>query len=192
MNGTMDLRRINLKDRRWQYGLLALLVLLALIYRFGPDMTAVLFSGNSEVASKEKQLARYRAAAARRGAVEERLEALRQNLSEGERYLLQGKSESLAAVEVQNMLNGLAARSSVEIRTVRVLKAEALDAGYFLTVAVKFSVTATIRQLKEFLYRIETANKLLKIEEVRFAVSGRRPDEPIRADVTVAGFMRKP
>jgi hypothetical protein len=58
-------------------------------------------------------------------------------------------------------------------------------------VPVQFSVSLTIRQLKDILYKIEASPKFfLTVESVRLSLAGAGAPGQIRCDIAVSGIMK--
>ena len=65
-----------------------------------------------------------------------------------------------------------------------------MDEENYLSVPVQFTISSTIRQLKEMLYRIETSPKYLTIKKIRISVRHTRGLRQIQSNLTVAGVMK--
>jgi hypothetical protein len=167
-----------------------LLLVLVLGYRVAPMMTKIGVP-EAELRLKEKRLAKYRGLIREGNALEERLKMLQRRVQASEAGLLQGKTASLAAVDIQNAITEIAAASDVEIKTVRILKPEKSESGMYLRIPVQFSVQCGIRELKDILYRIEASPKHLTVQQVRITVARRGRTEQIRSDITIFGLMKK-
>ncbi len=178
-------------DKKRKYILIgvAVLFLFGLLYRLLPSFQGIQ-AGGEEIALKEKQLGKYRQMIEEGDNLEERVISLNQTIKRMESGLLTGKTPSLAAVDIQNILNEIASKSDVEIKTVRVLKPEKMDEENYLSVPVQFTISSTIRQLKEMLYRIETSPKYLTINKIKISVRHTRGLRQIQSNLTVAGVMK--
>ena len=139
---------------------------------------------------KEMQLAKYRQMVQKGKDLQAKHISLIRTLEQLESGLLTGETPALAAVDVQNILNEVASRSEVEIKTVRVLKPEKMDEENYLSVPVQFTIRSTIRQLKEMLYRIETSPKYLTIKKIKINVRHTRGLRQLQSDLTVSGVMK--
>ncbi len=168
----------------------AILLFFGLVYWAFPFFQGI-FEGGAQIAAKEKQLAKYQRAIGEGEELKARLADLTAALERGESGFLKGRTPSLAAVDMQNILNAITAKSDVEIKSKRVLKAEKQDDAKYLSIPVKFSIVPTVRQLKEILYGIETSDKDLMVREIRITVPRRKGKEQLRVDITVAGFMKE-
>ena len=179
------------KDGRRKYLLVAAgaLLIIALLYRFFPGLRVGEIS--AEIAVKERKLAKYHEALREKKDLEARLASLNRTVGRLESRLLTGDTPALAAVDIQNLLNGIAARSAIDIKTMRVLKPEDEDQGKYMVIPVQFSISSTVRQLKEVLYRIESSPKYLTINNIRITALKKQQPEKIQSTLTVAGFMKK-
>jgi Tfp pilus assembly protein PilO len=179
-------------DKRKRTILIAgtVLLLFGLAYRFVPYFEGVQ-GGETEIAAQKKRIAKYRQTVKGRGELEASLATLNKSLEQAEAVLLTGKTEALAAVDVQNVLNEIALGSGVEIKSVQVLKSPQKDSDQYVSVPVQFSVNATIRQLKDILYKIEASPKFfLTVERIGISVAGAGSAGQMRADITVSGIMK--
>jgi hypothetical protein len=169
----------------------AVVLLLGALYRFAPDMDW-LTSPSSEKEIRIKQIRKYQEAIREKAPLEARKVALAKSLAEVEEGLLTGKTSALAAVEIQNILDGIAKKTKGDIKTLRVLKAEEIQKEPYVMVPVEFTLNSTIRQLNEILYLIETSQKYLVIQQMRIDVArARGSSAAIQSQITVAGIMRK-
>jgi len=168
----------------------AILLFFGLMYRALPLFQGI-YDGGAQITAKEKQLAKYQRAIEEGGKLEKRLAALTSALKRGESGFLTGKTPSLAAVDMQNILNVITSKSGVEIKSMRVLKAAKQDDTKYLSIPVKFSIVPTVRQMKEILYGIETSGKYLTVRKIRITVPRRKGREQLKVDMTVAGFMKE-
>ena len=176
-------------QRKYIFIVLAVLLSLALVYRFFPFIQEFV-SPAQEIALKERRLIKYRKTVAASRDLDKRLDSLNKSLQQLESGLLSGKTASLAAVEIQKTLREIAEKSSVQVRSVKVLKPEDLGQKDYLRIPVDFYISPTTRQLKEILYRIETSPKYLTVKKMRIRYYG-NPERRFRCNITVAGFMKK-
>lgn len=168
----------------------AIVLFFGLVYWALPLFQGI-YDGGAQIAAKEKQLAKYRRVIGEGEELKKRLASLTAELEQGESGFLKGKTPSLAAVDIQNILNAITAQSDVEVKSKRVLKAVQQENTKYLSIPVKFSIVSTIRQLKEILYGIETSDKNLMVREIRITVPRSKGKEQLRVDMTVAGFMKE-
>jgi len=179
-------------DKRRRYLLIAGAVLLfcGFVYWLLPFFEGVQ-NGEGDIAAKMKRIAKYRQTLKGRGELEARLVSLNKALERAEAGLLTGKTAALAAADIQNVLNEIAIGSGVEIKSIQVLKSQQKDTEPYIGVPVQFTVSATIRQLKDILYKVETSSKIfLTVERIGISVVGAGGPEQIRCDIAVSGIMK--
>jgi hypothetical protein len=179
-------------DKRRRYLLIAGAVLLLFGFAFWlfPFIEGIP-GGGTDITTQKKRVAKYRQAVKGRGELETRLVSLSKSLEVAEAGLLNGKTAALAAVDIQNILNEIALGSGVEIKSVQVLKSQKQDSDPYVSVPVQFTISATIRQLKDILYKIEASPKFfLTVERIAISVVGAAGPGQIRIDLTVAGVMK--
>ena len=177
------------KQRKYILIAAAVLLLFGVIYRLFPFFQGIQ-EADSEIALKERQLVKYQQMVRKGNDLQAKLISLIRTLEKLESGLLTGETPALAAVDVQNTLNEVASRSEVEIKTVRVLKPEKMDEENYQSIPVQFTISSTIGQIKEMLYRIETSPKYLTIKKIRISVRHTRGLRQIQSDLTVAGVMK--
>ena len=179
-------------DKRRRYLLIAgaVLLLCGFVYWLLPFFEGVQ-NGEGDIAAQMKRIAKYRQTLKGRGELEARLVSLNKSLERAEAGLLTGKTAALAAADIQNVLNEIAIGSGVEIKSIQVLKSQQKDTEPYIGVPVQFTVSATIRQLKDILYKVETSPKIfLTVERIGISVVGAGGPEQIRCDIAVSGIMK--
>ena len=178
-------------DKKKKYILIigAVLLLFGFIYRIFPFIIG-LDPGDEEIILKQRQLVKYRQMIEQKEDLAKKVVNLNRVLERMESGLLSGRTPSLAAADIQNLLNGIVAKSDVALKTVKVLKAEKSEEIDYISIPVQFSVDANIRQLKEILYGIENSSKYLKTRDIKVSTSRRRNRGKIQSDITVVGLMK--
>ncbi|MEZ4524577.1 MAG: type II secretion system protein GspM [Desulfobacterales bacterium] len=159
-------------------------------YRFFPE-DGILFSGREEIALKEKKLARYRETVQEKENLEAGLRKLQAELNLLESGLLSGGTPALAAVEIQNLVNEIAAKGEAEIQSMQILPSKPAKDSSYIPVPVQVTLSGSIRQLKEILYNIENSPKILKISSIRIRPQHRRQSDGVQSEFTVEGFMKE-
>jgi hypothetical protein len=179
------------KERKMILAFGAVILLLGAIYRFYPDIRA-LVSVSDEMAVKIKQVETYKTIVAQGQQIAKENTAVKRLMNQAEVRLLPGATPALAAVEIQNTLNAIATANKVTFDSMRVMKPEEDEAAGFIRLPVQFSMNVTIVQLKDILYKIEASPKLLIIKEFDASLSRSRDQNMlIRSTVTVEGVMRR-
>lgn len=127
----------------------------------------------------------------------------REALQLREPLLLSGDTDSVRASEVQQAVQALAAREGTQVITTRVLNPETM--GPFTKITIQMEVSGQIDQLTNLIRGIDSAEKLLIIDELNIrslispVAAARRPNvappppsQGLRASLTVSGFARVP
>lgn len=176
-------------QRKHVFIALAILLSLAVVYRFFPFFQEV-FSSSEEIELMDKRLAKYQEMIDSGKNINKRLDLLNKTAKELESSLLAGKTLSLAAVEVQKIMQETADGSHVQINSVKVLKPEELDNHGYLRVPVEFKILPTIKQLTEILYRLETSPKYLTVKKI-FIRDYSNKGRQLNCRIIVAGLMKR-
>jgi hypothetical protein len=187
----MNVGRFQITKERKIILMFGMIVLLGgLIYRFLPIL-GNFSSLQEEIRLKEKQIQKYRKMLEERNVLEKRLISLNRSLERVEGMLLEGETSALAAVDIQNTLNKMAKKSEIQIQSMRVLKPEKKEEDFYISIPVQVTLRSSIRQLKEIIYEIEAAQKILRIRDIRTRVLRGKDKELIQSTLTVQGFMKE-
>lgn len=165
-------------------------IVIGILYRFFPvfeNMTSL----DDEIKLKEKNLIKYRQMVRERNELETKRISLNSIIEKAESGLLDRKTPSLAAVDVQNTLKQITDQRDMEVLTMRVIKPEDKEEDIYTTIPVQITVRCTVRQLKEIVYQIESSSRLLRISDCRVRVVQGRVEGQVQATLTVLGFMKK-
>lgn len=128
------------------------------------------------------------------------LETARAQIKMQEPKLLTGDTPSVSASDLQETVQAMATREGTQVITTRVLNPEA--AGSFSKIGIQLEIGGQIQQIANLIRGIETAPKLLVIDEVNVRSLFRPigfpqpqgvpqvPAQNLRISLTVAGFAR--
>ena len=175
---------------------LALLVCLALIYFFNSlNLGKRIF--NDELDLKQQKLAKYRQKVLAKKGVEKELLSLQNVFKQAETALLTGKTQSLAAAEIQAIVTKITKAAGVQVMTVRILQPDRSGKEMYLAIPVEVTITSTIRELTQLLYKLDSSAKLLRIAKLRIQSRGGRrargvskSSVKIVTTLTVEGFVK--
>lgn len=147
------------------------------------------------LAAKELKLVKYREKLLEKEAAAAELSVLTNTLRQIEAGLLTGETPSLAAAEVQEIVTTVANASGAQIKTIRVLQPEPLPKQAYAAIPVEVTLSSTLRELTELLYRLEGSAKLLRVSRMEIKALGGRPragaPEGLVTTLTVEGFAKK-
>ena len=166
------------------------LLLLGALYRFSTVIEDLNTAG-SDIVVKQRQMLKYRQRIQERKNFESSLIALNRSLGQAESQLLAGETAALAAVDIQNILNGIARKINIEIKTMRVMKSIDLEDMSYLSIPVQFTFDSTVRQLRDLLYQVETSNKFLTVSEMKIRNARGKQFEQVASTITVSGLFKR-
>ncbi len=167
----------------------AVLLFFGMIYRFYPNIHGIV-SVSDEIAIKKNHIVKYLNVVNQRERINKERINLNRILNRMESGLFSGKTPSLAAVELQNMLNEIAHTNNVKIKTMQVLKETEPGEQIYIKIPVRFSFNSNVLQLKEILYEMAVSPKLLIITAMNIDLTRRKLEGNIRATITVQGIMK--
>jgi type II secretory pathway component PulM len=142
------------------------------------------------VPERERLLVRRLDLLARRGQIASELQAANARLDRLNARLLTAASPAVVASELQKLVKDMAAEARTEIRSERILPPE--ERGDLLEIPVEIAVSAEIRQLVDLLGRVEGAQKLLTVKDLRVRVVNVSQPKELLATLTVSGFILQP
>lgn len=130
------------------------------------------------------------------------LEAARAQVKAQEPKFLTGDTASVSASDLQETVQAMATREGTQVITTRVLNPEVV--GSFSKIGIQMEIGGQIQQIANLIRGIETAPKLLVIDEINVRSLFRPvgfpqpqgvpqvPAQNLRVSLTVAGFARAP
>ena len=142
------------------------------------------------VPERERLLVRRMDMIARRGQIAAELEAANARIERLNARLLTAAAPAVAASELQKLVKDMAAEARTDIRSERILPPE--ERGDLLEIPVEIAVSAEIRQLVDLLARVEGAQKLLTVKDLRVRVVNVSQPKELLATLTVSGFILPP
>ena len=174
--------------------LLVLLAMILLIDSIGRSTQRF----NEAFLMKQDKLTRYRQKVLEKKAIKRELSGLQTIFKRAEAALLTGKTASLAAAELQEILSRITEAAGGQIKTVRVLQPVRTGNTIYLAIPVEITVSSTMRQLTQLLYKLDRSTKLLRITNLAIRSRPGRPSRVQRAfsanlittTLTVEGFVK--
>ncbi len=193
-------QRLSQRERR-----LALLTLMVFVVVFGKYVVVTPFIERwdwvkNELESQPQLLEKNLRYLGLKEALAVALESTRSEIKAREPKLLTGDTPSVSASDLQETVQGLATREGTQVITTRVLNPEA--AGSFSRIAIQMEIGGQIEQIAALIRGIDSAAKLLVVDEINIRSLFRPigiPQPPgvpqitaqnLRVSLTVAGFAR--
>ena len=186
------------RDRRALFLLVAAGVIYAVV-SFGVLPAFDSLKGESQgVGDKEEQLSKYRRALIRRGRYIQLLEQARKNVAGAEARFVRGDNPTLAAVELQNIVEEAANKVGLAINQRNITPARKKD-DFFNEITMTLSVESTPGQIAGFLAEIRSAAKFITVRTAQIAPVQIIHEAPkaefqktIRSNLTLSALLSNP
>jgi hypothetical protein len=134
--------------------------------------------------TKEQQLSRYRRALVRKGNYTQLLEQARKNMAADEALFIRGDNPSLAAVELQTIVEAAAAKSGITLNQRNISAARKKD-DFFNEIVMTVAVDASPLQISTFLSELRSAPKFVVVRNLQLV-----PTEVLHAAPAKGGFKK--
>lgn len=181
--------KITPRDRKFLIaGAVAIGLFVMLNYAVLPLYDSIMFK-RRDIALKEMTLQKYQRKIETQGALRKKLAEVQRRSREVEQSLLKGGTTSLAAADIQRIVDTVARQSRVSIKSVKVLDAAQQDV--LTTIPVQVTFDGDLTRTCAFIHSIESNAKLLAIQEMKIRVRNRRKPKGITVTLKIAGFMKK-
>ena len=173
---------------------LALLALLPLGYLFNAlDLSTHIFDEGLDM--KQRKLAKYRQKVMGKKVVEREFSSLQNTFKQAEVALLTGKTPSLAAAEIQEIVTNITKAAGAQILTIRILQPDRSGKDMYVAIPVEVTINSTMRELAQLLYKLDSSPKLLRIAKLRIrslgSRGGRLRSSNLATTLTVEGFAKR-
>jgi len=139
------------------------------------------------VPAREQVLQQRRDLIARHAAITAELDATAKRFDKLSEGFLTAGTPAVAASELQKIVKDMAAQARTEVRSERILPPA--DRGELLEIPVEIAVSCEIRQLVDLLARLDSAPKLLPVQELKIRVVNLTQPKDLLVTLTVSGFL---
>jgi Tfp pilus assembly protein PilO len=182
---------VNISRRDKQFltvGALALLLFLVINYIIIPFIQSEreIREGTEQ---KEVTLEKYERIIAGRAEVEKQLAQVKKKQTQLNAKLLTGSTPSLAAADMQKMLEKIAATHDLEMKSVKVQDGE--KQGDLLTIPLEIRLQTDLERTRKFLADIEKSQKYLIVPSLKISVQNQRDPKEVIVTMVVTGFFMK-
>src|SRR5439155_6006818 len=148
---------------------------------------------------KEQQLSKYRRALVRKGNYTQLLEQARKNMAADEALFIRGDNPSLAAVELQTIVEGAAGKSGLALNQRNISAARKKD-DFFNEITMTVAIDGTPSQISSFLSELRSAPKFLVVRSLQLAPTEVLHEAPpkggfkkmLRTNLTISGHLPVP
>jgi len=180
---------ISRRDKKFlTVGALALLLFLVINYIIIPFIQSEreIREGTEQ---KEVTLEQYERIIAGRAEVEKQLAQVKKKQTQLNAKLLTGSTPSLAAADMQKMLEKIAATHDLEMKSVKVQDGE--KQGDLLTIPLEIRLQTDLERTRKFLADIEKSQKHLIVPSLKISVQNQRDPKEVIVTMVVTGFFMK-
>ena len=176
---------------------LVLMALPAMIYLFN-SLNRSTHRFHEALHLKQDKLDKYRQKVLEKKVMERQLLSLQTTFKQAEAALLTGKTVSLAAAEIQQIVTNITNAAGAQIMTVRILQPDRSAKEMYLAIPVEVTINSTMRQLTQLLYKLDNSAKLLSIAKLGIKSRAGRSrlvrgvsTVNLITTLTVEGFVKK-
>jgi hypothetical protein len=173
--------------KRWGIvvGAVALLILIG-VYGVAPFVGAQA-KVRDDMRDKLELLAKSERVAAQKGQYQRQVEALRASLEQRQGVLYVGDKLPVAAAQIQDLLHALGQEAGITIVRENVRPPRKVEV--LTEVTVELSIQGDIRQVRDFMYKIQTSPKLLVVPKVVIRSLPVRGPTGVAVELLVAGYL---
>lgn len=177
---------ISSRERRFLVaGGVVLIAFLAINYAIVPAISGQM-AVRSEYRDKLEALERFQTVVEGKRRYEKKFAEAEGLYKQLQQRLLPGEKLALAAADLQAMLHKAAGESGVTIVSENIHAPKKVEG--FTQVSVELSLNADLRKLRDFLYKIESASKLLTVPKLLVNASFPRVGAELQVTVVVSGY----
>lgn len=158
----------------------------AFVYVVQPFVAAQL-RAREQLAEHRALLTRLGRVASGKDAYQRHVEALRARLRGAEPRLFRGDKPALAAAELQELLHTIGREVGVSV--IRENVPLSRKSGDFTEISVELSMRGDLKAIRNFLYRLQTAPRLLTVPKLVMRSYPAPGVASLSADVQVSGYL---
>ena len=181
--------KISSRDRKFIIiGATAICIFVALKFLLFPFYDKIA-EKKKDIQLKERKLEKYLTFIQKQAELQQTLKGLSKEEKNIQKSLLKGGTPSLAAADLQKIVEKAAEKSGLDIKSVKVL--EPGEKEGFITIPIQVMFTSDLTRMKKFIQSIETNRKLLTIPELKIRVRNKRKPKEISVTLQILGLMQK-
>jgi Tfp pilus assembly protein PilO len=136
---------------------------------------------------REMLLQKYEKIISQRKEIEKKLTQIKRQQGQLNKKLLKGSTPSLAAAEMQKMLEQISKKHDLELKSVKIKDAE--KEGDFLAIPLEIRLTTDLNSTRKFLSDLEKNQKYLIIPQLKISVKNQRDPQEVIVTIVVTGFF---
>ena len=163
----------------------AAVAFLSIQYGVGP-LTSSHLTVRQEIQDKQALLERYQLMTSEKDRYRRRVEGLKDQLRKAEALQFSREKLPLAAAEIQGLLHKIGQEAGIKVVRENVPPPKKVE--IFTQVTVELSIQGDVKQIRDFLHRIQTAPKLLTVPKLVIRGTTSYGPTPLSAELQVAGY----
>jgi Tfp pilus assembly protein PilO len=178
---------ISKRDRKiLTIGIVAVVLFLVFTYVISPFIESEK-DIRERTQQREMLLKKYEKILSQRKEIEKKLTQIKRQQGQLNKKLLKGSTPSLAAAEMQKMLEQISKKHDVELKSVKVKDAEKEDD--FLAIPIEIRLTTDLNKTRKFLADLEKNQKYLIVPQLKISVKNQRDPQEVIVTIVVTGFF---
>ncbi len=142
----------------------------------------------NKIEKKQLLLNRYKAILDREDQLKERMVFIKKEFAKLNNFLLTGKKPSLAAAELQVLLENITKKVKVTTKNVKNKKPDKKD--FFFRIPLEITIQSTLRELKDVIYHIENLDKFILLRDLNTRLIKSDNPEKLESKLVVDGFIK--
>jgi hypothetical protein len=162
--------------------------LTALYLLAGKPIYSKFIDDRNKIEQKKLLLSRYKNILKRGDKLKERETYIKKEFEKLDGILLTGAKPSLAASELQSIMENIVSKVNVTIKSVRNKKPQKKNSFYLIPIEI--TVESTLRELRDVIYHIEKSNKFLFVKDLYIKLVKSGNPEKLENKLVVEGFIK--
>ncbi len=142
-----------------------------------------------KIEQKGMLLDRYKAILKRDDQLKKRVLYIKKEFDKMAKVLLVSAKPSLAASELQAILEGIIKKARTTITNIK--NSSPVEKESFYQIPIEITVESTLRELKDIIYEIENSDKFLFVRDLNIRLVKPGEPEKLKAKFIIDGFTKK-
>jgi len=176
------------QNKNYVTALIVAVVLFGLIKFIVFPMSDKVSERRTSVNFKGLSLEKYKKAIEQKENLQLKLKNLKKENRKSTNSFLKGETASLAAADLQKIIDGIAEKNKVEIKSVKVL--DSIQQEGLTAIPIQAMFNSDLTMLEKFISSIENNKKLLTIPALKIRVKNKRKPAGISVTMTIKGYVQ--
>ena len=177
------------RNKNYSIALIVVIVFFVLIKFIVFPLVDKVSEQKKNIQFKEQSLKKYMKTVEQKENLQLKLRKLKKESRKTSSSFLKGETPSLAAADLQKIIDGIAEENGVEIKSVKVL--DSIQQEGLNAIPIQTMFNSDLTMLEKFINSIENNKKLLTIPELKIRVKNIRKPAGISVTMIITGFVQK-